>query len=203
MFRTTLVSAVAALALTTSASWAEQHEEPASSDETAETDQSAEMAGTEGETEGDGMATVISAEVMDVDGNSLGTVTINNTPSGVALVGIDLSDLPEGEHGIHLHETGDCSADDFSSAGGHIAGEADHGVLAQGGPHPGDMPNASVGSDGSLQQEVFLASLDIQTMISDSDGAAFVVHSGADDYESQPSGDSGDRIACGEFAGGS
>lgn len=142
------------------------------------------------------------AEVMDTDGNSLGTVTVNETASGVPLVIVALNDLPEGTHAIHLHETGDCSAEDFSSAGDHIAGDAEHGVNAQGGPHPGDLPNAVVGSDGALNLELFAAGLDIEGMVMDDDGAAFVVHSGEDDYASQPSGDSGDRIACGVFEQG-
>ena len=139
------------------------------------------------------------AEVMDADGNSIGTVTINETASGIPLVIVALNGLPEGTHAIHLHEVGDCSAEDFSSAGGHIAGDAQHGVDEQGGPHPGDLPNAIVGSEGALNLEIFAANLDIGGMVTDDDGSAFVVHEGADDYSSQPSGDSGDRIACGSF----
>lgn len=137
------------------------------------------------------------AEVMNSDGNSIGTVTINQTASGIPLVIVALNGLPEGTHAIHLHEVGDCSAEDFSSAGGHIAGDAEHGVNVEGGPHPGDLPNAIVGSDGVLNLELFAANLDIAGTVLDDDGAAFVVHDGADDYSSQPSGDSGDRIACG------
>jgi len=69
--------------------------------------------------------------------------------------------------------------------------------MSANGPHPGDMPNAEVGADGMLKQEIFLAGLDLDGMINDDDGAAFIVHSGADDYTSQPSGDAGSRIACG------
>lgn len=139
------------------------------------------------------------AEVSDTDGNSIGTVTINSTASGQGLVIVALTDIPEGAHGIHMHESGDCSADDFSSAGGHIAGDAQHGVLVEGGPHPGDLPNAIVGDDGEINVEIFQSNLDIPGMIFDDDGAAFIVHSGPDDYTSQPSGASGDRIACGVF----
>ena len=107
--------------------------------------------------------------------------------------------MPEGVHGVHLHETGDCSASDFKSAGGHIRGDQNHGILAEGGPHPGDMPNMTVGADGILKADVFLSTLDMDSMIMDDDGAAFIVHSGADDYTSQPAGDAGSRIACGVF----
>ena len=147
----------------------------------------------------EGYAMVARAEVLDTDGTSLGTVTINATASGIPLVIVALNGLPEGSHGIHLHEIGDCSAPDFSSAGGHIAGDAEHGVFVEGGPHPGDLPNAIVNDNGALDLELFVARLDIRDMIMDEDGAAFVVHRDPDDYYSQPSGDSGDRIACGAF----
>ncbi|WOI57496.1 superoxide dismutase family protein [Palleronia sp. LCG004] len=137
------------------------------------------------------------ADVMNSEGTSIGTVTVNDTASGQALIVVALSDLPEGSHGIHLHETGDCSADDFSSAGGHISGDREHGILAAGGPHPGDLPNVVVGSDGNVNVEIFNDLIDIEGMLLDDNGAAFIVHSEPDDYSSQPSGDAGDRIACG------
>lgn len=139
------------------------------------------------------------AEMMDRDGNMVGTVSINETESEVPLIVVALTDIPEGTHGIHLHEVGDCSADDFSSAEGHIAGDASHGVFDSDGPHPGDLPNAIVGSDGSMNLELFAYNLESDEMILDDDGASFIVHSGADDYMTQPAGDSGDRIACGVF----
>ncbi|MBJ3763866.1 superoxide dismutase family protein [Maribius pontilimi] len=142
------------------------------------------------------------AEVMNAAGMSIGTVTINETASGTPLVIVALTDLPEGSHGIHLHETGDCSAADFTSAGGHIAGDAEHGVFAENGPHPGDLPNAIVGADGELNLEIFNADLVIADMVMDDDGAAFIVHSDPDDYTSQPSGEAGSRIACGVFEAG-
>ncbi|MDC0435461.1 superoxide dismutase family protein [bacterium] len=145
------------------------------------------------------MEELASAEVSGTDQGITGQVTINQTGSGMVLVRIDLSGVPEGELGVHLHETGDCSAADFTSAGGHIAGDRAHGYLTEGGPHPGDMPNMTVGADGILKADVFLNFLDPDTMIMDADGAAFIVHDGPDDYSSQPAGDAGSRIACGVF----
>lgn len=144
-------------------------------------------------------AAEVTAEVHDRDGNSLGAVRVTDTPSGVALATVTLNNLPVGTLAMHLHETGDCSADDFTSAGEHIAGDRQHGVLADGGPHPGDMPNLTVREDGIAEVEVFLPLIDVERDLLDEDGAAFIVHDGMDDYESQPAGDSGDRIACGEF----
>ncbi|WP_375175026.1 superoxide dismutase family protein [Pseudooceanicola sp.] len=140
------------------------------------------------------------ADVKNRDGDRLGAIRVTDTASGVAVATITLINLPEGAHAIHLHETGDCSADDFSSAGGHIAGDRAHGVMAEGGPHPGDMPNLTIKTDGIGEAEVFLPFLDVERDLLDEDGAAFVMHSGLDDYRSQPSGDAGERIACGEFS---
>jgi len=117
----------------------------------------------------------------------------------MAHVLISLTNVTAGVHAIHLHEIGDCSADDFTSAGGHISEGATHGVLTRDGPHPGDMPNATVQVDGALQAEFFLPDFDVTGMLRDEDGAAFVMHEGADDYESQPAGSAGPRIACGAF----
>ena len=144
-------------------------------------------------------AAEVVADVRDRDNTALGAVRVEDTASGMALVTLQLATLPEGTHAIHLHETGDCSAPDFTSAGGHVAGERMHGVRTEGGPHPGDMPNLTVTSDGVARAQVFLPYLDVETHLRDADGAAFVMHQGADDYESQPAGAAGPRIACGEF----
>ena len=142
------------------------------------------------------------ADVQNRDGTSLGTVTLTPQPSGTTLVRLELESVPEGTHAVHLHETGDCSADDFTSAGGHIAGDMQHGIEVDGGPHPGDLPNVTVQEDGVLMAEVFNPHLPLEDMIFDDDGAAFIMHAGADDYSSQPAGAAGDRIACGTFSEG-
>ena len=148
------------------------------------------------------------ARVQNAEGEEIGTVEFTATASGALHVVWMLEGLPEGVRGVHVHETGDCSAADFSSAGGHLAGSREHGVLVEGGPHPGDFPNAHVGADGMLAAEYFNDLLTLESegegAMLDADGAAVIVHAGADDYESQPSGDAGDRLACGvvEAAGG-
>ena len=143
------------------------------------------------------------AEVRDRSGSVLGTVELTATPSGTMLIVAMLRNVPEGTHGIHIHETGDCSADDFSSAGGHLTGGREHGLMVEGGPHSGDLPNAHVTADGLLGVEVFNPYLtlsgDGEAAIFDADGSAFIVHADPDDYETQPSGNAGDRIACGVF----
>lgn len=137
------------------------------------------------------------ATLQGRDGAELGSATFYETPSGMTWIVVQATGVPPGIHGVHVHETGDCSADDFTSAGGHLAGDMQHGVLIEGGPHPGDLPNAHVQEDGVLAYEIF-ADLSLgDDDVFDDDGSAVIVHGGADDYRSQPAGDSGPRIACG------
>lgn len=143
-----------------------------------------------------------SANMINTDEQSVGTVTFNQTDSGMVHVIAEMTDLPPGPHGFHVHETGECdAADAFKSAGGHYAGDKEHGVEAENGPHPGDFPNVHVGQDGVLKVEFFTDRLSLspdgENPLRDDDGSAVVLHSAADDYASQPSGDAGDRIACG------
>ena len=124
------------------------------------------------------------------------------TPAGLRRVVLDVRGMAPGGHAVHFHEVADCSAADFTSAGGHIADGMEHGVMVEGGPHPGDLPNLFVGADGGGHAEFFTDRIEIGAMLLDGDGAAFIVHAEPDDYTSQPGGAAGDRIACGEFVVG-
>ena len=140
------------------------------------------------------IGTRYTGEIVGRDGASLGSVSIFETQSGLVRVNVSAAGLPAGGHGVHVHEVGVCEGD-FTSAGGHIAGGMEHGLVA-GGPHPGDLPNGFVSDDGALNYEAFTERLEVDAMLGDADGAALLVHSQPDDYESQPSGDAGDRVAC-------
>ncbi|HAQ35164.1 MAG: hypothetical protein CMF74_00510 [Maricaulis sp.] len=144
------------------------------------------------------------ARLQLADGTPAGEVMLTETPSGV-LIEAHLTGLPQGTHGFHIHQTGACEPD-FDAAGGHLAdpdGQA-HGFLVPGGPHLGDLENIHVPETGELTVETFntRVSLDENGALMDGDGAAILVHSGPDDYRSQPSGDAGDRIACGVIVAG-
>ena len=141
----------------------------------------------------------ITADIVGADGATIGSIKVMATPSGMNHITVTAEGIEPGVHGIHLHETGLCEGD-FSSAGGHIAGDAEHGVHMEGGPHPGDLPNAHVQEDGMLAVEVFSGEFDIAEHLMDADGSAFIIHAGADDYESQPSGDAGGRVGCAVLA---
>lgn len=146
----------------------------------------------------------VSADILDANGRNVGMVTLVQTPNGV-LISATASGMPEGEHGFHIHETGRCDAGQgFSTAGGHYAPRgAGHGFKEAGGPHAGDMPNQFVGSDGTLRAHVVNDRITLESGFSslmDADGSALVIHAGADDYMSQPSGDAGNRLACAVLA---
>jgi Cu-Zn family superoxide dismutase len=140
------------------------------------------------------------AVFMDPQGKTVGSATLIETPNGV-LISVELADMPPGVHGFHIHEVGKCEGATFESAGGHYNPRAaQHGYMAPGGPHAGDMPNQTVGQDGKLKAELFNPNVSFTggpAPLLDQDGSAIVVHATADDYRSQPSGNSGNRVACG------
>lgn len=136
----------------------------------------------------------LAGEIVSADGAQIGSVSVLETASGVIRIVIQAIDIEPGTHGVHLHETGLCEGD-FSSAGDHIAGGAEHGLVA-GGPHPGDLPNAYVGGDGELSMEAFAVAGLTMDMLMDADGSALIIHANADDYVSQPAGAAGSHVAC-------
>jgi Cu-Zn family superoxide dismutase len=145
--------------------------------------------------------------MRDSAGKDLGTLTLTQSGQSIALSG-RLTGLPPGEHGVHLHAVGQCdpslrsgqAGPKFESAGDHWnPTNKKHGKNASGGPHLGDLPNLTVGQDGSVSVQATTpgGSLQGANAALDSNGVAVVVHARRDDYKTQPSGDSGDRIACG------
>jgi Cu-Zn family superoxide dismutase len=140
------------------------------------------------------------ARLLDPKLAEIGTVELTQTPHGV-LVRAVVEGLEPGTHGFHIHETGECEPP-FESAGGHFNPTgAEHGFLVAAGPHAGDMVNLNVPEGGG---EVVYETLNTMVTLAggenallDEDGSAIVVHAGADDYSSQPSGHAGDRLACG------
>lgn len=137
-----------------------------------------------------------SAKLLNTSGAPVGHVDLKQGPNGV-LANIDLHHVPTGWHGIHIHGTGDCTSKDFTSAGGHASSHhAGHGFMVAGWPHAGDMPNIWANHDAQAKVHYFLPHLNLSDVL-DEDGAAIILHAGADDYRSQPSGDAGARIACG------
>ena len=128
-------------------------------------------------------------------GAPIGTVRAWQTAGGVTFR-IDASGLPHGVHGIHVHTVGRCDPPEFTTAGGHWNPTGHkHGMNSPAGPHAGDLPNVEVAANGVLGATVTLPGASMASLL-DADGAALVLHAEADDYVTDPSGNSGARIAC-------
>jgi Cu-Zn family superoxide dismutase len=153
-------------------------------------------------THGTGSLDRADVPMRDAMGRDLGTLTLSNTTGGLVLTG-GLSGLPAGVHGIHIHTVGRCEPP-FESAGPHWnPTRRMHGTLNPQGPHLGDMPNITVSSAGTATVSVTTpgGTLRGPDGLMDSDGAAVVIHAQTDDYRTDPSGNSGARIACGVVRG--
>ena len=139
------------------------------------------------------------AELKARDGSPAGMARLYDDGSAIT-VSVALQGMTPGVHAVHLHTTGNCSAADFTSAGGHLnPGAKQHGSLNPAGSHLGDLPNVTVDADGMGTASVTLSPPAAQALaeIFDADGTAVVVHEGADDYRSDPAGAAGSRVACG------
>jgi superoxide dismutase, Cu-Zn family len=151
---------------------------------------------------GDAVPKSAHADILNVPGVKIGTAKITATKDGVKIA-VTVEQLPPGEHGIHIHTVGKCEGPAFASAGAHFnPSNAHHGVHNPQDPHPhlGDMPNLVVDQDGKGKATFTLKGVtlgDAATSLFHDGGTAIVIHAKADDLMSDPSGNSGDRIACG------
>lgn len=138
-------------------------------------------------------------EVKDAQGKEVGNIFIWDQGPGVGLQ-LDLHDLTPGEHALHFHAVPKCEGPDFKSAGGHFNPEnKKHGFDNPDGHHAGDMKNFTVGADGKAKAKLEDAEVTLKNGPHSllTNGAAVVVHAKADDYKTDPSGNAGDRVACG------
>ncbi|MHC1762779.1 MAG: superoxide dismutase family protein [Verrucomicrobiia bacterium] len=151
-----------------------------------------------GEPQWTGQRVLGMAELQPTQGNTAqGSVYFIEEPQGTRITG-QIVGLTPGDHGFHIHENGDCSAPDASSAGGHFNPTgALHGGPRTSERHVGDLGNITAGPDGTAHiSEVMIPALPFSGPSSVL-GKALLVHANADDLRSQPSGDSGGRVACG------
>jgi superoxide dismutase, Cu-Zn family len=141
------------------------------------------------------------ATIRDGSNKEIGTATFIDTYSGVLVMG-SVSGLGLGAHGMHIHAVGKCEPP-FTTAGPHFnPANRQHGFRNANGPHLGDMPNADTPAAGAYNFELLLPGVTLknQNALLDGDGAAIVVHAARDDYTTDPSGNSGGRVACGVIA---
>ncbi len=146
--------------------------------------------------------TKMDVEMFNASGDSLGTINVSEQPEGVQLK-VLLEGLPEGEHGLHIHEKGKCEAPDFKTAGNHLnPDDKQHGLLHPEGSHAGDLPNI-ISENGKVDAQLMAPQLtlkaDKKNSLLPEEGTSLVITEGKDDGMTQPAGESGQRIACGEI----
>jgi Cu-Zn family superoxide dismutase len=140
------------------------------------------------------------ATLVDAAGQTRARASFTDTQDGIRVSVVAVHMAP-GAYGAHVHAVGRCDAPDFTSAGPHWnpTGRS-HGKENPNGYHKGDLPNLIVGADGRGSMELTIPDAGLRNgamRILDDDGAAMVIHAGADDYRTDPSGNSGSRLACG------
>ena len=142
------------------------------------------------------------ADIVNAQGTKIGTAKITSSGNGVKIA-VKVSQLTPGEHGIHIHNVGKCEAPAFTSAGGHFnPTSAHHGANNTQDPHPhlGDLQNLNVNKSGKASATFTISGVtlgDESNSLFHEGGTAIVIHAKPDDLKSDPSGNSGDRIACG------
>jgi Cu-Zn family superoxide dismutase len=142
----------------------------------------------------------IEVELKNAQGEKVGTAKLSQVDGGVSVLLVG-SKLPPGKHGIHFHENGKCDGPDFKSAGGHLnPAKKEHGLDNPKGAHAGDLSNLEVMSNGTVETTILSHGVTLrsgETSLLKSGGTSLVIHAKADDQHTSPSGNSGDRIACG------
>jgi superoxide dismutase, Cu-Zn family len=139
-------------------------------------------------------------ELKDAQGKVVGRAIIWDAENGVR-IDLQVHDLTPGEHGVHFHQVPKCEGPDFKSAGGHFNPEGKkHGFDNPDGHHAGDMKNFTVDAKGNADAHLEDADVTLKDgphSLLGNGGSAIVIHAKADDYKTDPSGNSGDRVACG------
>ncbi|MFD0958173.1 superoxide dismutase family protein [Paenibacillus chungangensis] len=143
----------------------------------------------------------LTVDMMNQQGERIGRATISENTDKVR-IHLEAEGLPPGKHALHFHEFGKCEGPDFKSAGGHFNPyHTQHGFNNPKGFHAGDLPNIEVDASGKVKVDMISAAVTLKpgkpNSLKREGGLALIIHAKADDYMTDPSGASGDRIACG------
>ena len=149
----------------------------------------------------DAPSSAASVPLVGSAGQQIGTVRMWETPGAVSFR-VDANGLSVGRKGLHVHAVGRCEGPAFTTAGAHWnPATRKHGLSNPQGPHAGDLPNVPVAANGTLRETVVLSGASLAAL-RDADGSALVLHAQEDDNVTDPSGNSGDRIACAVLSAG-
>jgi Cu-Zn family superoxide dismutase len=145
-------------------------------------------------------ALIATAPLINSQGQPIGSAKLVADDHNVVILTVAVTAVPVGTHGIHMHTTGKCESPGFTTAAGHLnPTDHQHGSMNPAGPHLGDLPNLLVSDSGTGTVSVPIAGnvTELESQLFDADGTAIIIHAGPDDYKTDPSGNSGSRIACG------
>lgn len=140
-------------------------------------------------------------EMYNSDSDLVGTATFDENEEGVMLH-LNLEDVPAGEFGMHIHEIGEATPPSFEDAGDHFnPTDAEHGFDSEDGHHLGDLPNLEVPENGVVNETIEIPEVsllpDAEYTLATEEGTSLIIHTEPDDYESQPSGEAGERMIGG------
>lgn len=172
-------------------------EEEGEVEEEGATDEDTDITGTDPE-----MASV-NIDMYNSDSDHVGTATFDEEEDGVTLH-LNLEDIPAGEYGMHIHEIGSATPPSFEDAGDHFnPTDAEHGFEAEDGHHLGDLPNLEVPENGVVNETIEIPEVsllpDAEYTLATEEGTSLIIHTEPDDYETQPTGDAGERMVGGEI----
>ena len=141
------------------------------------------------------------AEVINAKGEQAGNATLTQVQGGGVRIALAVSNLPPGQHALHIHTVGKCDPPDFKSAGAHFNPyNKQHGLQNPEGHHAGDLNNFEVGADGSAKVDMLTKDVTLGEGVNSlfhPGGTSLVIHASPDDYKTDPIGNAGARIACG------
>jgi|SRR5690625_2988599 len=143
-------------------------------------------------------------DMYNQTGDMVGTAKLSEDPDGVSIK-LKIKGVSPGFHGIHIHEIAKCEGPEFKSAGNHFNPlDKEHGLMNPDGAHLGDLPNVKADQDGKINNEITADGVTLlkgNTSLTEKGGTSLIITRDPDDGMSQISGNSGERILCGEIKG--